>query len=97
MAQLAATTRLVIKTPLIKILGVVIKIRSIGAIFCHVRKKNDVILEILAIRAAPQKCKGAKLVFSNSPVIAHFLKEAVRSDITPPDRITSDPTLCTTK
>lgn len=53
--QLAATTILNIKIPLIKNFGVVVIIRKTGAIFCQVRKKNELTFDRFDTRAAPQK------------------------------------------
>lgn len=71
--------------------------RNMGAIFCQVRNTNETKLDSLVISSAPQKCKGASLVFNRIPSVSHFPRKPHQPENTPPLRIIKDPTLCTMK
>jgi len=50
-------------------LGVEINKIKAGASFCQVKKTKVVTSESFGIRAAPQKCNGARLVFRINPIM----------------------------
>ena len=95
--HLDETSIFIIKIICNMVFGTVRMMMNIGAIFCHVKNIAPVCFESFTMRAAPQKCRGASLVFRSSPSRTQWDNRLLVSVTTPPLSTTSVPILCTTK